>query len=119
MRADGLPDILYGKNGIHCMRPWNKIFSLQFFTAAGSKTHFKMRQSLVPGPGHTQLLCTIFSRKRYDGMQIFYGGFGAKKILWCSRGCVIAHLAFDPYFIDVISRPISKKTDAVTCTHDS
>src|SRR5436190_17438076 len=72
MRADGLPDILYGKNGIHCMRPWNKIFSLQFFTAAGSKTHFKMRQSFVPGPGHTQLLCTIFSRKRYDGMQIFY-----------------------------------------------
>src|SRR5262249_35194168 len=93
--------------------------ALEFFAAAGSETHFEMREALVPWAGEAELGCTVFGGERGDGMAIPGGGGCAEKWGWgwaVKRIVVVA--AFAPDLADEAFLPIGEEADAVGAGKD-
>src|SRR5260221_1256923 len=93
----------------------DKKFRLQLLPAAGSETHAKVGQALVPGTGYAHLLCAVFCPQVPDRMQVAGSSPRAKKFGMAAER---SGLAFDPHFVDVLVAPVGKQADAIPRPHD-
>src|SRR5215472_608521 len=96
----------------------DKVLRLQFLPGAGGKAHAKVWKPLVPRPGDTQLLGTVFRRKRCNRMKISGCGLRSEKFGRGSKSLSFLYAAFDPHLVDILVPPIREQTDAVGAGFD-
>src|ERR1700682_758472 len=119
MRTDLIAYLLHGQNGFDGALTRYKVFRLQFLSSAGGKTHFEVRQPLIPRPGPAHLLGAVFSGQFCDGVKIPGCRFGAEKVGPGVKGLPLFKTGFDPNFVEALLFPVGEKADAVGAGDDS
>src|SRR5687768_2970907 len=72
-RSDLFPQLLDSTESRIYLVARHEIFTLQLFSATGGELHTEMRQTLKPRTTDTHLLCTVFGRECWNGVNMTCG----------------------------------------------
>ncbi len=97
------------KDRIDRVAPGHEVFRLKFFPGARGEAHAKVRQPVVPGPGHAHLLGAVLGGKLGDGVKISGCKLGAEEFPWCRESLPFSDAALDPDLIDALLLPVGKQ----------